>query len=468
MTVKAWLPVLAAVCLAGCASKPSHPDLGELYTKAATAGEEQRNPVIVIPGILGSRLVEKETGRVVWGAFAGDYANPNNPEDARLIAHPMKLGSPLYALQDDVVPDGALDRVKVNVLVLPVELSAYAEILEALGVGGYRDKTLGEAGAVVYNKEHYTCFQFDYDWRRDIVENARRFDQFVERTAAYIRGVRGSNQPIRFDVVAHSMGGMLARYYLRYGSSDLPADGSVPRPTWRGAARLENVILVGTPNGGSVEAIRNLVEGVSIGPFLPTYEPALLGTMPAIYQLLPRPRHGAVVDAATGEPIEDNLYDVETWRRRGWGLADPVQDGVLRTLLPDETDPDERRRIALDHLDKCLRRARQVHAALDLPIQPPDGVRLKLIAGDAKPTAAVLAVDPATGRLSTLRHAPGDGTVTRASALLDERVGGTWTPRLQTPIGWDGVFFLFTDHLGLTRDPAFTDNVLFVLLEEPR
>ena len=36
------------------------------------SGDDQRNPVIVIPGILGSRLVEESTGKVVWGAFAGD------------------------------------------------------------------------------------------------------------------------------------------------------------------------------------------------------------------------------------------------------------------------------------------------------------------------------------------------------------------------------------------------------------
>ena len=67
-----------------------------------------------------------------------------------------------------------------------------------------------------------------------------------------------------------------------------------------------------------------------------------------------------------------------------------------------------------------------------------------------------------------IEHAPGDGTVLRTSAILDERVGSEWTPGVQTPIDWDRVTFLFRDHLGLTRDPAFTDNLLFLLLEEPR
>jgi hypothetical protein len=50
---------------------------------------------------------------------------------------------------------------------------------------------------------------------------------------------------------------------------------------------------------------------------------------------------------------------------------------------------------------------------------------------------------------------------------MDERLDGDWTPRLRTPVAWTSVRFLFRDHLGLTRDAVFTDNVLFLLLETP-
>ena len=63
---------------------------------------------------------------------------------------------------------------------------------------------------------------------------------------------------------------------------------------------------------------------------------------------------------------------------------------------------------------------------------------------------------------------PGDGTVLRSIALMDERVGQAWTRGVVTPIAWTDVTFVFTDHLGMTRDPAFTDDVLFRLLESPR
>jgi len=80
----------------------------------------------------------------------------------------------------------------------------------------------------------------------------------------------------------------------------------------------------------------------------------------------------------------------------------------------------------------------------------------------------VIAVDPIDGDLVMLERAPGDDTVTRWSALMDERTGQDWTPRLQSPIDWAAVQFIFSNHLGLTRDPAFVDNLLYKLLEEPR
>jgi hypothetical protein len=187
--------------------------------------------------------------------------------------------------------------------------------------------------------------------------------------------------------------------------------------------------------------------------------------MPAIYQLLPRPRHNRVIDEETGESV--NFYDPAVWERYGWGLADPNEADELRDLLPDVESDAARRRIALEHLRKCLARAEQLHRALDVPAAPPEGLTLRLIAGDSVNTAAVLSVRPRDGRVRISAFAPGDGTVTRASALMDERVGNGYQKRLRTPIAWRDILFLQTDHLGLTKHPGFTDHVLFWLLEAP-
>ncbi|MCA9772277.1 MAG: hypothetical protein KC466_07690, partial [Myxococcales bacterium] len=373
--------------------------------------------------------------------------------------------------RDGARPDGALDRLRVEFAGLPIDLNAYYNVLMTLGVGGYRDQQLAEAGAVDYGDDHFTCFQFSYDWRRDNVENARRLHAFLLDRRAYVKaeierrfGVRDA--PVKFDLIAHSMGGLVARYLLRYGDADLPDEGPVPAPTWAGAQLVERAVLIGTPNAGSVKSLFQLVEGATFSSILPSYSPAVLGTMPAVYQLLPRDRHAPLVDGA-GAPIT-GLLDPALWERMGWGLAAPDQADVLAELLPGVADPAERRRIALDHLPKSLARARRFQEALDQPSAPPPDTELFLVAGDAIETQAVAAADPTTGHLWDVGRTAGDGTVTRASALLDERPSGPWTGPLVSPIAWSQVTFLFSDHLGLTEDPAFTDNVLFLLLEDPR
>lgn len=458
--------------LHACNTAYRAPDLAGLYNRAAQDHSPDRNPIIVIPGLTGSSLVDSSSGRIVWGAFSGDYARPGRPEDARLVALPMREGAALSELRDEVEPNGVLDRVKVRFLGIPISVKAYVEILAALGAGGYRDESLGLAEVVDYGDEHYTCFQFDYDWRRDNVENARRLHEFIVEKRAYVReqtrlrfGV--DREDIRFDLVAHSMGGMLVRYFLRYGAADLPEDGSLPPVTWAGARDVDRVVLIGPPNAGSVGALLQLVNGRKIGFTLPTYPAAILGTYPSAYQLLQRSRHGTVLEGGDPERPVD-LFSPEEWERFGWGLASPTQEKVLATLLPDVASSAERRRVALDHQRKALRRAKAFTAALDQPATPPPGFELSLVAGDSVRTPRAVAVDPSTGKLTVVAWGPGDGRVLRTSALLDERHGEDWSSTLDSPIVWDHVMFLFAGHLGITKEPAFTDNVLYWLLEAPR
>jgi hypothetical protein len=458
--------------LAACAGQVSGPDLGEIYSRAAQMHGPGRNPVIVIPGILGSRLVDRDSGAVVWGTNLRGYADPRSAAGARLVALPLHDRPDVNDEHDAVVADGALDRLQLRFFGVPVEVAAYRNLLLTLGAGGYADESLGTGGGIDYGNDHFTCFQFAYDWRLDNAGNARRLDEFIREKRALVqaefeRRYGVADYDVRFDIVAHSMGGLLTRYYLRYGGRPLPADGSLPALDWAGARFVDRAILIAPPNGGSVLALAQLVNGRRIGPLLPHYSPVILGTMPSIYQLLPRTRHHPVRDGETRRPVAD-LYSLQLWEKMGWGLAAADADRELRWLLPDVADPAERRRLALHRLRTSLERARQFAAALDVPASPPPGTTIHVFAGDSVLTADRLDVDRRSGALEVERFAPGDGTVTRASALMDERQDGEWSAELRSPVDWASVTFLFDDHLGLTRQPELSDNLLHLLLEQSR
>ena len=91
ISAKNWACLCLTILLTACSSTPtqSTANLKQIYDRSAQYHLPDRNPVIVIPGILGSRLIDDETGVTVWGAFRKDYADPKTDEGARLIALPL-------------------------------------------------------------------------------------------------------------------------------------------------------------------------------------------------------------------------------------------------------------------------------------------------------------------------------------------------------------------------------------------
>jgi hypothetical protein len=258
------------------------------------------------------------------------------------------------------------------------------------------------------------------------------------------------------------MGGLVVRYYLRYGGAEPSPDAPV---TWAGAARVASAVLAATPNGGSIPALGAILEGERVGLSYTTLAPSVVSRMPAIYQLLPPAGTRPLVDAH-GKAFEHDLHDPATWERFGWGPFAPASDDRLAS----------ERAFVVAALD----RARTFHAALAREAEAPCPVEVHALGGECLLTLARAVagegppgtpprLEARTRREQDLLYEAGDGRVPRASLLAahlpgaNDSASGSGLPEISRS------FFGGADHHGLYADPAFQSLLLrLLLLRGPR
>lgn len=431
--------VVATALLAGCAARADFERLAQVYG----GGGGPKNPVIWIPGILGSELTDSASGEIVWGGPDRLGIDPIEHPAARVLAVPL-LGEGDRAPLDSLRPTASIRRAHPNLAGLVLDQIVYGDAIRGLEAGGYRfDHD---------DADHATArlgFEFAYDWRRDIVEAAQQLGRFIDAQKAEIEQSRRAwfgdrAEPVRFDLVTHSMGGLVARYYLMYGAADLPEDNALPELTWAGARNVGKVIYVAPPNTGSVNALAVLVNGREFGPLQPVFEPVVLATYLSIFEMLPRP--GEVSVTIRGEADPPDLYDAAIWDRLGMGIMRRARDSELANLMPGAGDAEARRTQAKRHLARALRRARAFQRAIDRPEPYPSGLESFIVAGSGRATPSQVTYHPTTGRLDVTGLGDGDVRV-----LVDSALGG---PAV------DDVLILPAEHLKIVSDPAFIDQML--------
>jgi len=470
---------LAVIATSACLLKASRPNLPAIFPAPIVAKQTGKPPIIIIPGITGSELVNRTTGEKLWPELF--------PKDKVALALPI-TSTALSENRDDVVASRVIESAQL--IKLMPEIGVYGALLKALeNQGGYRR---GDIDAPPPDGDRDTYYLFAYDWRRDNVESARKLAEKI----AEIK--RRTNRPdLRFDIIAHSMGGLVARYFAMYGDVDVLARPQRPRPDWRGAQSVRSLVLFATPNAGSMDALRSLIYGYSIteankpriNPFKSLGRVTIF-TAPSVYQLLPRRESARFYDAKL-DPVKIDLYDVETWERYRWSAAfDPeIANRELKSSIKkfgeSEGRPTAAKTLTLraTYLRAALKRAADFQEALDAAGSPPETLRLHLMGGDCEPTVAAALIVDVKGETQTLfypRHIPrelrkeafnklfipGDGRVTRQSLFglsfdLEQPDAGITQMMKQAP---SYTLFGCDTHGDLPINPTMLDNLLTWLL----
>jgi hypothetical protein len=209
--------------------------------------------VVLLPGITGSVL--KQRGKVVWGFSAGTIGKA-------LLTLGGSMERNLALPNDDPSKDDLDDGIAADALIPDLHLipgfwkiDGYTKVAEVIA-----------ASFDVRDGENF--FKFPYDWRRDNRVAARKL---ANSTKAWLKAWRESsgNPDAKLILVAHSMGGLVSRYFLEC------LEG------WKDTKAL---ITFGTPYRGSLNAVDMLANGLKKGPFDLS---KVAREFTAIYQLLP-------------------------------------------------------------------------------------------------------------------------------------------------------------------------------------
>ena len=230
-----------------------------------------RNPVILIPGIMGTEIFKNYDDKSeIWpnvnklifsitDNFLNDLAL--NPDGTENTDKPMKLG--------DIIRGTHLD-----ILGKKYDSKTFEGLITELEGSGYVENT--------------NLFVFPYDWRKSNAESAEKLKDKINK----ILVDTGAD---KVDLVAHSMGGLVAKKYI--------ADF--------GGAKVGQLIFIGTPQLGAPKAFKVIMEGDDMGidiknasPFRflsPSKIKYIVQNMPGVFELLPSKKYIDGQGSFTGE-----------------------------------------------------------------------------------------------------------------------------------------------------------------------
>jgi len=444
-----WLLSIAVLILTSCATIPRVPVLEEVFPGYKDLPKKE--PVILIPGLFASKLVDDE-GNIFWGERRSPF---------RWKRLNKELPLPIAGQDDLAKKENRLhgERITKSLIWLKhyYELRANLGLTEIMeGVAGY---ILGDINKPTREHNYYV---FSYDWRKD---NAKHAADLHDRIMAIKRA--WGDPSLKVNIVAHSMGGLIARYYVKYGKRDILDLHWTPPPTFAGAKHINKLVVVGTPHMGSTMIAELLHSGLPSWRIRPRIHPETMLTWPSMYQLLPSQKGGLFLGPSK-EPIKGfDIYNRASWEKYELG---PYSENMNNRL---ERHYGEKAGLRGDQLKafmtKALRRGRKFHDAIEKG-EKTSRYPVKVIAfgGDCVSTPEYAWIKEKGSIVTDEKdlRIPGDGRVSRNSLVGKESSLLTKPSVHRTHVHLDFAMFICESHTTLTESPTFQDNLLYSLLSE--
>jgi hypothetical protein len=284
--------ILIFTFILGCASKRLK-NYEEFKDFSKPNSENLRIPVIIVPGVKGSLLKRGE--KEFWGksyrvALIHTFDELQFPIESQLDENFHELFGHFYR-NKNVRNGGVMEKYGISLAFMKVaDVSIYGNLKDVLEKsGGYSSTN--------------DLFTFSYDWRLDnrvsAAHLAFKVEEYQERYHKYLKKkfiINGDDKKyksilrefqkrklttkegrIKVNLVAHSMGGLVARYYIQMlGGEDC----------------VNKLVMLGTPNQGAMDALKAISEGEFPESIFHFYfkkrTRPIIFSWPSTFQLLPR------------------------------------------------------------------------------------------------------------------------------------------------------------------------------------
>jgi hypothetical protein len=260
--------------------------------------------LLFIPGYFGSKLIERESGKTRWVRVSDFFTNKY---DLQMSESYSDIG-----VKNDLIDGDIL--LKVRVLPKIIEVESYEKTLKHL-----------KAFCQNTNRELHIV---TYDWRDD-------FQHSIQKIANKIYELTSNGEKI--EIVAHSNGGILISYFLRFGTQDFLE----AKESWDGIKYIQKLSIVASPLHGILSLFKHIKDGTTV-----LQNKRLMGSLDytsfkSTYFFLPHEKWQKGYIHKKGDQIIDlNLHTLDTWKKNQWGpynpnhLAElPVNDEKFEQIL---------------------------------------------------------------------------------------------------------------------------------------